>query len=78
MASKQSEELYFDQRNLPVLVAENIASHLNGLDLINLGLTCKFWYEIATNNAVWKDISEKRFGKLAGERANENFKEVSI
>ena len=76
MASKQSEELYFDPRNLPVLVAENIASHLNGLDLINLGLTCKFWYEIATNNAVWKDISEKRFGKLAGERANENFKEV--
>ena len=76
MASQERDETYFDPENLPVLVAENIASHLSGLDLINLGMTCKFWHEIAASNAVWKMLCEKRFGKQPGETGSENFKKV--
>lgn len=59
---------YFDLKKLPILVAENIAYHLHGIDLVNLGMTCKYWYEIANNNNVWRVIALKRFGENAIEK----------
>ena len=49
--------------SLPVVAAENIASFLDGSDVINLGLTCKYWYEVSQTNRVWKKLVERRFGK---------------
>ena len=56
------EESFFDLQTLPSLVAENIATNLQGRDLINLGRTCKFWYNIVDQNSVWKVLVKTRFG----------------
>ena len=48
--------------SLPIVVAENIASFLHGQELVNLGFTCKFWYDIAHTNHVWKLLVERRYG----------------
>ena len=61
----KSQDISFDSTTLPVLVAERIASFLNGKDLINLGKTCKFWNEISRKNIVWKILTERRFGRQA-------------
>ena len=53
----------FEGAVLPDIVAEHIASFLNGKDLINLGKTCKFWNDVSRKNLVWKILVEKRFGK---------------
>lgn len=50
-------EVYF-----PTVVAEKIASFLNGYDLIYLSYTCKYWYEVAKTNGVWKNLIRRRFG----------------
>ena len=77
MASGETFEEYFDPRAiLPVLVAEKIASYLNGSDLVTLSMTCKFWQEIAAKNAVWKVLAEKRFGKASIDSTNENYKKL--
>lgn len=60
-----SQDISFDSTTLPVVVAEHIASFLNGKDLMNLGKTCKFWNEISRNNIVWKILIERRFGRQA-------------
>lgn len=54
---EEAEQILF-----PLVVAENIASYLNGKDLVNLGCTCKYWHQIATTNGVWKHLVRIRFG----------------
>lgn len=58
-----SQSVYFDSITLPDIVAERIATFLRGKDLINLGMTCKFWNEVSRKNFVWKILVETRFGK---------------
>lgn len=58
-----SQDVLFDSTTLPELVAERIASFLDGKDLINLGKTCKFWHEISCKNIIWKILVDKRFGR---------------
>lgn len=74
MAAEATEAFFDPRKSLPIIVAEKIASYLTGLDLINLGRTSKSWYDISTNNRVWKVLVNKRFGNtLTG---NENYKEL--
>ena len=58
-----SQNVLFYMTTLPELVAERIVSFLNGKDLVNLGKTCKFWYEISHENIIWKILVDKRFGR---------------
>ena len=59
----EAPSAYFDCTILPDIVAERIASFLDGKDLINLGKTCKFWNYVSQKNFVWRILAEKRFGK---------------
>lgn len=59
----EAQAISFDCAILPDIVAERIASFLNGKDVINLGKTCKFWNEIMRKNYLWRILVEKRFGK---------------
>ncbi|PFX16307.1 hypothetical protein AWC38_SpisGene19428 [Stylophora pistillata] len=61
----ESQSCSFDTTTLPELVAEHIATFLDGKDLINLGKTSKFWNEISRKNFIWKTLVEKRFGRQA-------------
>lgn len=62
---KMDTESFFNVEDLPALAAEKVACFLDGRDLINLGYTCKYWYEIASKNYVWKKLVQKRFGENA-------------
>ena len=68
----EAPSVYFDCTVLPDIVAERIASYLNGKDLINLGKTCKFWNDVSRKNFMWRILAEKRFGKQpqAGSKAS--------
>ena len=59
----EAPSVYFDCTVLPDIVAERIASFLDGKDLINLGKTCKFSNHVSRKNFVWRILAEKRFGK---------------
>jgi len=63
----------------PVVVAEKIASYLDGKDLVNLGCTCKYWNQIAKTNGVWKNLVRIRFGEkvLSDQNSSSmNFKQI--
>ena len=56
--------LSLDDKTLPHIVTERIATFLSGKDLLNLGRTCSFWNEVSKRNRIWKALVEYRFGKL--------------
>lgn len=60
MSLKTTEKSLWWTLPEPVLI--KILLHLSPTDVINTGVTCKRWYEISNENAIWKTLFQKRYG----------------